>query len=260
MIHVSSPISSPRFDYVLNFLSEYFGEAFVRTDATDADLAYGEVSARVIIQPAGLLSETGVRALDPSVAPHRAGFPVLFPNDSTFGFDLFAGIFYLLTRYEEYGLHPKDAYGRYVHTASLAFRHGFLREPLIHQWLEYLAQGLWGRDFRPPFRFRPTYDIDMAWSYRHKGFVRNAGGLLRSLLYRDGKAGERLRVLLRGACDPFDCYDFLDELHGRLPVAPHYFIHTGTRRTVYDKNIPLQQPAMQALVRRLYRNAAVGLH
>lgn len=260
-VRVYSPASSPRLSYVLGFLSGYFGRDFVPVDEPgQADIAYGSGAGRLHLPSAGLLHETGIRPLEPPVARHPAGFTVLFPNDGALGFDLFSALFYLLTRYEEYLPHQKDVYGRYAHDNSIAFKNGFLQEPLIHRWLGHLAQQLWGEPFVPPYRFEPTYDIDMAWSYRHKGFARNAGGLLRSLLRRDGKAGERLSVLLRGAADPFDCYDYLDELHARLPVKPRYFIHAGMQRNKYDKNIPLAHPAMQELVRRLFRSGAIGLH
>ena len=33
-----------------------------------------------------------------------------------------------------------------------------------------------------PFTFLPTYDIDIAWSYKHKGWWRSVGGLMQSLI------------------------------------------------------------------------------
>ncbi|GAB4093825.1 polysaccharide deacetylase family protein [Flaviaesturariibacter terrae] len=260
-VFASSP--SPRMAYVLHFLSEFFGREFVRTDdPSDADVVYGKAGgARVTIEPAGLLDERGVsQGVEPQIAQHEAGFPVLFPNDSPFRFDLFSAVFYLLSRYEEWGERPTDSYGRYDYRASIAARGGFLDRPLIHEWLAFFSERLFGEALLPPFRFVPTYDIDMAWSYRHKGFARNAGGLLRSLLSRDGKARERLSVLFRGARDPFDCYDFLDELHERTGLQPLYFIHAGNRRNAYDKNIAPGHPAMAALLQRLSAKGVIGLH
>ncbi|RYZ17033.1 MAG: hypothetical protein EOO16_24835 [Chitinophagaceae bacterium] len=261
MIRVFSAIQSPRLDYVLNFLSEYFGQPFVRSEAVGADLVYGtEGAGRMRIEPAGLLEERGIYTDEPPAARTADGGYVLFPDDSVFGFDLFSAIFYLLARCEEYATPEKDGYGRFPHTASLAWQGGFLNRPLIHEWLYRFSEQLLGEGYTPPFRFAPTFDIDMAWSYRHKGFARNAGGLLRSLLRRDGTVSDRLDVLLRGHHDPFDCYDFLDKLHGHFALRPHYFIHAGTGRNAYDKNIPLKKSAMQQLLRRIARSSTVGLH
>ena len=87
--------------------------------------------------------------------------------------------FYLLSRYEEYLPHQKDMYGRYAHENSLAFRKGFLDHPLINTWMQ-LFEGRLKNKFPDtvPFTIRhslfPTYDIDIAWSYKQKGWWRSA--------------------------------------------------------------------------------------
>ena len=44
--------------------------------------------------------------------------------------------FFLLSRYEEYLPHSKDQYGLYAHENSIAYKEGFLHQPLINIWLE----------------------------------------------------------------------------------------------------------------------------
>lgn len=262
MVRVYSSIQSPRLDYILQFLSEYFGKPFVRTDhSAGADVTYAvNVVSKVNLDPAGLLEERGLYRNEVPAARDPDGTWVLFPDDSSFGFDLFSAIFYLMARCEEYLAHPPDAFGRFPYTSSAAFHGGFLERPIVHEWLFRFSQQLFGEGFIPPFRFLPTIDVDMAWSYRHKGFARNAGGLLRSLLRRDGTAAERIEVLRGQRQDPFDAFTFLHEVHGRNGVHPHYFIHAGSKRNAFDKNIPLSNPAMQSLVRDLSRSSTVGLH
>jgi hypothetical protein len=264
LIRVQSHIDSPRLRYVLDFLSAYYAQPFaLSSDASaGADVHYGESDSGTSLQvrPSSLLSETGIRAFEPSCAQHPAGFTVLFPDDGPLGFDLFAAIFYLLSRYEEYGPHAKDEYGRYAHSNSIAFRKGFLQQPVIHLWLDHFRKQLTGTSLRPPFSVLSSIDVDMAWSYRHKGFIRNAGGLLQSVLRRKGNAGERVAVLWRRRPDPFDAFPFLQECQQKYEVPCAYFIHCGLQRNRFDKNIPLQHPAMQQLVRDLSRGALTGLH
>ena len=100
---------------------------------------------------------------------HEGGesYQAFFRTEGDIGFDIFAAIFYLLTRYEEYLPFQKDSYGRFDHRQSVAFRNDFLDQPLINTWLEDLRVLLASRnpDFKKPahsFSFLPTYDIDMA--------------------------------------------------------------------------------------------------
>ncbi|MEJ7678806.1 MAG: hypothetical protein WKG06_13295 [Segetibacter sp.] len=158
-------------------------------------------------------------------------------------FDIFAASFYLITRYEEYLSHRLDTYGRYAHQNSIAFKADFLKLPLVNIWLQQFTNLLIKKfpslHFTPPsFGFLPTYDIDIAWSYLHKGWLRNAGGLFRSMV--DGnwaRASERINVLFGNQKDPFDSYEWLDKLHESHQLEPIYFFLLAQQNKDYDKNI-----------------------
>jgi hypothetical protein len=113
----------------------------------------------------------------------------------------------------------------------------------------------------PAFRFVPTYDIDIAWSYKRKGLIRNTGGFLRSLFKRDWKSlKERASVLTGKKEDPFDSYGWMESLHGTHPFTPIFFIHAARQTSAYDKNIPASDGDMQALIKRLSLAGEIGLH
>jgi hypothetical protein len=224
-------------------------------------------SAFFHIPAAGLLEETGIRPISISVQPWRAANRPLetyncffhVPESKGYAFDVLSAAFYCLSRYEEYLPYTPDLYDRYPHTDSLAFRHGFLHQPLVNYWLSDLAEQLQAMfpGFivqLPAFRWVPTYDIDMAWSYRHKGWLRNIGGMLRHPSF------ERFQVLLGSRLDPFDCFDWLDGLHAAHQVHPIYFFLAAAKRGRYDKNIPPQQPAMRQLIRHHARRYHLGWH
>lgn len=179
--------------------------------------------------------------------------------NSHFGFDVLAASFYLLSRYEEYLPHQKDSYGRFAHENSLAFKEGFLHQPIINQWLKLFAAAV-QKHFpaivitTPAFRFLPTYDIDIAWSYRHKGLLRNLGGFFKK---PDVK---RWLVLLGLQPDPFDCYDYLHQLHSRFGLQPVYFFLVAASRSQYDKNISPYAHAQWQLMKRHAKKYRTGLH
>jgi hypothetical protein len=179
--------------------------------------------------------------------------------DSDLPFDIFAASFYLITRYEEYLPYEKDMYGRYAYENSLAYREGFLNLPLVNIWVKFLAQKMKEKfptlNLHPStFNFQPTYDIDIAWSYKHKGLIRNIGGFIKS------PTSERIKVLTGAVKDPFDCYDWLKQLHQHYDLLPVYFFLVAENNGMYDKNILPRKDAMWKLIRKHANKYSVGLH
>ncbi|HEV2353327.1 MAG TPA: hypothetical protein VGR89_03745, partial [Puia sp.] len=268
---------TPRLNYVLDFFGkELFDDPSVIhvTDNKDAVLAaqgprinYSneDVPGCFTVRPSGLLFETGVHPLD-VVCSKSGGQPVLFPTGGDFSFDVFAASFYLLSRYEEYLPHPKDEYGRFAHTHSLAFREGFLDQPVINIWLMELRRALAARFpglvFRyAVFKFIPTYDIDSAFSYLYKGWGRNLGGLLRSVITGQWKkAFDRIETLRRRRKDPFDVYEWLDSLHLYCRMRPYYFFLAAGRIQGVDRNIPISSRGLQDLIRYHSAGSRLGIH
>jgi hypothetical protein len=180
-------------------------------------------------------------------------------GNSDFPFDIFAASFYLLSRYEEYLPHEKDSYGRYAHENSLAYREGFLNLPLINIWVKDLAEKMKEKfsDFsfqHSPFNFQPTYDIDIAFSYKHKGLLRNIGGFIKS------PAVERIKVLTGAKSDPFDCYRWLSQLHEQFNLDPVYFFLVAEKNGQFDKNILPHKNVMWNLIKYHAKKFNIGLH
>ncbi len=179
---------------------------------------------------------------------------------SDFSFDIFSASFYLLSRYEEYLPHQKDMYGRYAHENSLAFNEQFLDLPLINIWVKDLANSL--KKIYSEFNIQhltfnivPTYDIDIAYSYKHKGLLRNIGGFL------SFPSLERLKVLLGSKKDPFDSYDFLNGLHEKNNnIHPVYFFLVAEKNGQFDKNISPHKNVMWQLVKQHTKKYGIGLH
>lgn len=178
---------------------------------------------------------------------------------SDFPFDIFAASFYLISRYEEYLPHEKDMYGRYACENSITYREDFLHLPLINIWVTHFREKLKEKyatlNFQPStFNFLPTYDIDIAYSYKHKGLLRNMGGFLKS------PALQRLLVLTGRIKDPFDCYEHLHQLHNKFNLKPIYFFLVAGTNGQYDKNILPHTRAMWELISKHAKKYQIGLH
>lgn len=219
----------------------------------------------LFIKPHSLLFETTIthQKIDCFEVEGNKAF---FRTSGDFPFDFFALGFYLLSRYEEYLPHSKDTYGRYAHVNSLAYKEGFLSYPLINIWLEKFKLLILKKypaiKFREQrFQFIPTYDIDIAWSYHNKGWWRNSAGLIKSLFTGDFHMfSERIQVLRKRLKDPFDSYDWLNQLHEKFQLKPYYFFLLANRRGKYDKNISSSKKSMYELIRDHQMRYPLGIH
>ena len=212
-----------------------------------------------VVRPHGLLSETNIRQQETTVF-NTNGYKAFFIIDnSAIDFDILSASFYLLSRYEEYLPNEKDMYGRFAHDQSIAYKNEFLHLPLVNIWIDDFAR-LLQKKFpelsfkRPLFKYLPTYDIDMAWSYQHKGLIRNIGGFFSS------PSTERIKVLLGLEKDPFDCYEFLDQLHQQYDFYPVYFYLLAEHTGVYDKNISPYHASMKLFIKKSSEKYMAGIH
>ncbi len=267
---------TPRLQYVIDFLSQYYQTPIKLLCDEEKYLAHPDphrinysyhrlLDNEIWIHSHVLLFESTIRPVKIECFDLHQ-HPAFFKAEGDTGFDLFAAIFYLITRYEEYLPHPKDSYGRFAHTASLAHKAGFLQQPLINLWLEDFRVLLKERfpDLQlssPTFSLQLTYDIDMAWSFKNKGFRRNAGAIAR--LFFSGKwksMMHRFRVVRGRRQDPFDAYEWMDNIHQQSGLKPLYFFLVAQQAGRFDKNIDLQNPAFQELIRSVASKYDVGLH
>ena len=180
-------------------------------------------------------------------------------------FDVFAASFFLVARYEEYLSQVRDQYGRFRAESTWMFENGMMQKPLVDIWTLALGKRL--KECYPDlplkerkFEFVPTYDIDAAWAYKHKGLYRTLGGFLRDLTSGDRANIRQRHQVLRGKrIDPFDSFEFQFALQKEFKLRPIYFILCGDYDT-NDKNISIRKPAFQALIKRLGDYADVGIH
>ena len=243
-------------DYTITNNAEFFKQAAgIKINYSNERLNEDEFQ----VSPHGILFEKGVQSQDINCFWHAGSKAFFKTPGKDYPFDVFAAVFYLLSRYEEYLPHEKDECGRYGYKNSLAYREGFLTLPLINIWIKGFAEALRGKYsiFNIQcsiFNFVPTYDIDIAYSFKHKGWLRNIGGFIKS------PSAERIRVLLNNERDPFDSYEILDALHEKYNLKPIYFFLLAQNNKLYDKNILPHKPGMQALIKQHAAKYTTGIH
>ncbi|GAO41830.1 DUF7033 domain-containing protein [Flavihumibacter petaseus] len=268
---------SPRLHYMIDFLNR---EIFVLEArlTTDLQVFHHYEGARINyspdrltdreyhIVPVGLLAESDLRGWEISCFRWEGLKAFFATQGGDLPFDILSAIFYLISRYEEYLTTVPDSFGRFHHVNSLAYREGFLHEPLVNYWLvkwqsllqekfpEYLFR-------RKSFKFIPTYDIDMMYAYAAKGWYRTMGGIGKHLLQGDLKsAWKRINVLRGKEKDPYDAYEWLDALHLYCRSKPVYFFLVAKERQGVDRNIPTDTKAFQELIHYYAATYKIGVH
>lgn len=242
-------------------------EEFNQSTEPKLSYSHAKLGDELHIKSVGLLHEKGVNDQNIRVQENDKGkyFYAHNSQDSALNFDVFAASFFLLSRYEECLPHLRDQYNRFEATESLGFKNGFLTEPLVDQWVlrlkEILAASFPQVQFKKrAYRFVSTIDIDNAYAFKHKGFMRTAGAYARSILNRDVKEViERTQVLFGSRKDPYDTYDFQLQTQQEYDLETIYFFLLADYG-VNDKNVPYYNLEFQSLIKHLADYAKIGIH
>lgn len=179
--------------------------------------------------------------------------------------DPVASIFYILTRYEEYDSSFKDKHGRHIGKKSVLYRFGWHEKAMCDRWSENI---LWFLSAHTSFTFEkkkyrpqiiPTFDIDKAYAYKHKGIIRNVLGYFKDLYAKDTiRTKERSMVLSGSKKDPFDNYDKIFEIQSRgFDVKLFWMLGNYGK---YDKNISHKNRRHRRLIRKMDTIASIGIH
>ncbi|MEP7197522.1 MAG: polysaccharide deacetylase family protein [Saprospiraceae bacterium] len=191
---------------------------------------------------------------------------ILFPNveEDDLGFDLFAAIFWMLSRFEEKINHRRDEHGRFLSTYSI-FAHGKeYKRPLVDEWVDLFVQKI-NEKFNSSFQRSTVYksslgiDVDQAWKYSNKSLWKSYAAIFRDLLlFKFQEAKERFSCIALGSKDPYDSFDEILQ----LPLNKQeliFFILNGDDPK-FDPNHNLSHPEMIKLIRRIADKARLGLH
>jgi len=191
-------------------------------------------------------------------------FKIDIPN-STLPFDLFATIFFHLSRYEEYLPFQADHHQRFTFKECWAYQNNCLHLPIVDQLVILVEQIL--KELYPQintkkrsFCFQPTYDIDMAWAYKYKGIVRNSGGVLKDIFQGNKeRLRERWEVFIHNKTDPFYTFDHFQQWDQKYSMPSLYFFLLGDYNK-YDQNINANQTIFRQLIQNIATTNEIGIH
>lgn len=267
MILVISSHITNRFEYVLNFIKDCYpnlvfkwANSIGELDPTEGTILVEynvkqTINDAIFIGACGLLKEDGIKPIDPTW-DEDLEVPKAFVNQSFLGYDLFASIFFQLTRYEEYIPTELDSYGRFNSANALHVKANSAISPMVDLQIQAFFKSIAKQ--QPDFQFScpigdsmATMDIDIAYDYLGRGLMRTAGAFVRNIFRPKGLL-ERIAVLLRLKKDPAYIFPKLADLD------VHYFIHVGDYGPL-DKSCGLSRKEYQAFLQKL-PSKQIGLH
>ena len=239
-------------------------EEFVAYNGPKITYTKAALGSEFFIRNHSLLFEQGIRDVSISLGKWEET-PCFFATgeQSSIPFDIFAAAFYLITRYEEYQPHVSDVYERFDAINSLAFQNGFLEKPVIDIWAYKLLEALKKKypDYsfsERNYQFISTIDVQEAFAYKHKGFIRNISGFVEDFIHFNFKSfARRLLVLLRLKEDPNETFELFLSLGDTYAVKTVFFF-LFSEFTTYDKNISYANTSYRLLIKSIIDYAPFG--
>ena len=239
---------------------EFISYAGAKINYSDEAMGNDEIH----IQPSHFLEEKDIRFFIPEVAT-TDNAPFLFPAKKTtanrYPFDIFSAVFFMISRYEEYGNKAKDKWGRFPAKESLAYKNKFLHLPVVDIWLtQFFNQLNPHRSALIHYKKTTvsfTYDVDVAYAYKGREIGRQAGSALKDVLrIKPYNLAQRTAVLAGYLEDPFDTYHYIKQ----ETINPIFFFLLSERKTKYDRNINPKKKEIQALINDIKTWSPVGIH
>jgi hypothetical protein len=230
-------------------------------------ISYGKkpMGNELFFQSFGLLEQQGFETIDISVKKweHTYGF-FSVSNNSALPFDIFSASFYLISRYEEYLPHVKDEMGRFMASESLAYKEGFLQQPIVDIWAYKFKNAL--REAFPTMVFpkkklavHPILEASQPYAYKQKGAFRSFVGYTNNLFH--GKFRNilaRTQVILGLKRDPLDVFKWIVNKAKRSNLKLTVFFLLGDS-LVFEESMNTHRQKIKMLIKFVSDYNEVGL-
>jgi hypothetical protein len=142
------------------------------------------------------------------------------------GIDIFASIFFMLSRWEEYANKTRDKYGRFQAEESLAFKNNFLDRPVVNEYCLLLWNLIYRLDNSLIKKKQEnviylTHDIDLL---SRPIIIRNFASDLKRFKFR---FFIQRFIYFFSKKNPYDTFDFLMDLSESIKVKSCFYFMTG---------------------------------
>ena len=278
VVHILCDRNSPRLQFVLDLVFSIHLSLKYKVVTDEKSIPIGSIlinyntsipeQKSISISRHALLFEETIYSQHVIVDRSNEGKPFFFGSYDFKGdyiFDVFALIFYHITRYEEYLRFIPDAHGRFSASQSLAFRNKFLMNPIVDVWILDLKKKIekkWAIEIplKRSFEICPTFDIDTPYAFLAKPFFLHLAAIIRDIgLLRLTRLRERLYTLFGARRDPFDTYDQIALLLDQYDNKAVFFFLMRLH-FLDDLNFSVRSKKFKELIEELAAKNEIGIH
>ncbi|MCA6444099.1 MAG: polysaccharide deacetylase family protein [Chitinophagaceae bacterium] len=187
--------------------------------------------------------------------------------------DLFGGIFFLLTLYEEIVIRKYDEYGRFSNLESIICKEELYFRPVVNEYLEILKAlfaraGFASISDKRQYQLIVSHDVDVPFSFNARvfDFFRNifADLLLRkSFVIFIKKIAARLLPVksLKYKLDPYNNFRYLMMVSEKYSIRSQFNFITVNGKGNIDGNYEIAESYFGVLLKEIYeRGHVIGLH
>ncbi len=259
---------APRLQYIADLLSNRWGIAIILTTNNQHEIAINYsntfIQQALQIHPSTLLFSQAAGQIDfENTQFENMAAPFKQTENTDFNFDIFAAIFYLVTRYEEYLPHKQNQYGQFQAKDSWAYKNNVLALPIVDIWIEALKVKL-EQTFpdlsfkKETFTYQFTYDIDTAYYFAGKPLLKNIALLIKdAVLLRFDQFAKRKSAIVNAENDIANTYDYIiDSNKNHVPIL---FFLLGDKHPK-NGNLPHQSKLLQQIINAVKNSVDVGIH
>ncbi|WP_373073588.1 polysaccharide deacetylase family protein [Sulfurimonas sp.] len=186
------------------------------------------------------------------------------------GIDIFASIFFMLTRWEEYVNKKRDQHNRFSAFESIAFKNGFLERAVVDEYIAMLKNILIELEYDSnrfkvkDYELYISHDVDVI--YRWKSLKQVLKIAISDIIKRRSFSLALERILEYSAIcrnkinDPYDTFDFLMEKSEFLGTKSRFYFMSGGN-TKYDKQYNIFDLEAVDLIEKIKkRKHIIGIH
>ena len=257
------------FNRVLGLSISYTNDVyeFQRTAIPKIEYSKKPFSDALFFHAEDLLFEDDIRTQN-IIINHYNNVEVFFSCsnvNSCLPFDPFAASFYMLSRYEEYVSDEKDHLGRFPARSSLAYQNNFLDKVVVDYWILFIKEKI-NEKFpnlvlkNHTFKFFNTIDVDNAFAYSGKSFIRTVGSLVKDFFRFDfKKITQKANYFSNKIKDPYDTYEYLLNVHDKYNLTTFFFFLLADYGK-YDRGVHFSNKKLQNTIKQISNSCSIGIH